>query len=231
MGKKSNLELQTRRDIYNYVLRFPGSHLTDISKKLLLRKNNVDYHLKILEKNGLVEKCSDETYDRYFPTKLEGKKAEKVITLLDRHLPYENQERLRLLYDTYIPGRKEKEIINLMKRPALNKIIAVLFFDDYSLTQISKILNKHWTTVSYHLKKIKRTGIIEEVIINNEKKYRLKDKDLIIKIQFMYFAWKKQINKDGKTEYTINYGFIDYAMDFYFDIMPIPFCAGFNFYK
>ena len=103
-----------------------------------------------------------------------------------------------------------------------------MFFDNYSLSEISEYTNKHWTTISYHLKKLIKADIVEEVRIDNERKYGLKDIDYIVRIFYMYFFWRERVNKEGKLEYIITYSALDEIVNNIYDTIPIPFCAGFS---
>jgi predicted transcriptional regulator len=222
---KKILNLETRRDIYNHVLRFPGIHLSEICKKLKMRKNNVCYHLDFLKKQNLIETTSDDGYIRYYPAKIEEKDTEKIACLFDKSYQYENKKRMLSIFKYYIPGRNDRKVLNLIKRPVPHKIIAFLMIDESSLTEISKCVKKHWTTVKFHLKKLINKDIIESVNYGTEVKYRIKDKEYILKLWFLFYAWKEQIDDNGNLEYKIDYTTIDAAEKFYFEFFPISFRA------
>ena len=220
------LKLDTRKEIYNLILRFPGIHLSEIYKKLGMQKNNVDYHLKILIKHELIEVSSNDRFTRYYPAKLDDSKAEKIARLLSKSSSYENENRALNIFKHYIPGRKEKEILNLIRRPVVMSIIRFMFLDDFtSRAEISKYLKKHPTTITFHLNKLIKADVIERVIQGNDIRYKIKDKEDILKLAFLYFAWIKQENSDGKIEYDVNYTAIDFFEKFVFDMFPLPFRA------
>lgn len=60
------LELETRRNINNLLEKNPGLHLSKIAKILKLRISLVEYHLRYLEKYGLVKSDKHTGYKRYF---------------------------------------------------------------------------------------------------------------------------------------------------------------------
>ncbi len=62
------LELETRRNIFDILKRNPGLHLSKIAKTLNLRVSLVEYHLRYLEKHGLIQSDKHTGYNRYFIT-------------------------------------------------------------------------------------------------------------------------------------------------------------------
>ena len=224
MKNKKILNLETRRDIYNHVLRFPGVHLSEICKKLSMKKNNVCYHLEILKKQGLIETTSSDGYTRFFPVKLVGKEAENIAHLFAKSYSYENKKRILSLFKYYIPGRNEKKIINLIKRPVPSEILGFLFPDyDFSLMEISRNLKKHWTTISFHLKKMIKLGIIEKISNGNEVRYKIKDYEYILRLSFMYSCWRQQVKSNGEFEYVVEVTSFDLIFDAFFEIFPHPY--------
>jgi predicted transcriptional regulator len=224
MDKNKTLELETRRNIYNHILRFPGIHFSDLCKKLNLKKNNVDYHLKILEKQGLIETSSDDGYLRYYPVKLEGRDAEKVANLFARSFPYETNKRVLSIFKYYIPGSKERKILNLIKRPVPQKIILFLYLgDESSLMEIARGLKKHWTTISFHLKKLVKSDVVERVSNGKEVRYQIKDPEYVLRLAFMYTPWRAYVNGGGELEYEVEYSRIDKVINSVYEIFPHPY--------
>jgi len=60
------LELETRRNIFDILKKNPGLHLSKIAQTLKLRVSLVEYHLRYLEKHGLVQSDKHTGYNRYF---------------------------------------------------------------------------------------------------------------------------------------------------------------------
>lgn len=60
------LELETRRNIFDILKKNPGIHLSKIAKTLKLRVSLVEYHLRYLEKHGLIQSDKHTGYNRYF---------------------------------------------------------------------------------------------------------------------------------------------------------------------
>ena len=60
------LELETRRNIFDILKKNPGLHLSKIAQTLKLRVSLVEYHLRYLEKHGLIQSDRHTGYNRYF---------------------------------------------------------------------------------------------------------------------------------------------------------------------
>jgi len=131
MGNKI-LELETRREIYNCIERYPGLHTREISRMIDLPFSTLRYHLHFLEKRELIRGKTDGRYARY--------------------------------YASFKIGRKEKQVLNLLRQKTPSFIILFLFTSVYaSQSEISQDLQKHPTTIKFHLKKLLKLGIIEQV--------------------------------------------------------------------
>ena len=58
------LELETRRKIYDFIQKFPGLHVREISRRLEIPFSTLQYHLRFLEKRELVKAKDDGKYIR-----------------------------------------------------------------------------------------------------------------------------------------------------------------------
>ena len=74
MIKNGILELETRRRIYNFILKNPGLHLREISRRSNIPKTTLIYHLNFLEKQGLIKTEANSRFTRYYTTNKVGKK-------------------------------------------------------------------------------------------------------------------------------------------------------------
>jgi predicted transcriptional regulator len=66
MKKNELLELEKRRKIYNYILKCPGLHISNLSEKLGLPRSTLVYHIRYLEKHGFLEEKKYKNYTRYY---------------------------------------------------------------------------------------------------------------------------------------------------------------------
>ena len=126
------LELESRKNIYDCILKFPGLHIREISRRLKVPLTTLQYHLRYLEKRELVKGKDDGKYTRF--------------------------------YVSYSFGRKEREILDLLRKKTPRSIIFYLLtFVVCSQIELSKSLNKHPTTIEFHLKKMEKMEIIRQV--------------------------------------------------------------------
>ena len=91
-------------------------------------------------------------------------------TTLDHHLKYLNKQdlitikkerRYKRYYVANKLGIKEKEILNLLRQEVPRNILFYLtFYVVCSEIELSKALDKHPATIDFHLKKLKKLGIV-----------------------------------------------------------------------
>ncbi|MGC9554999.1 MAG: winged helix-turn-helix transcriptional regulator [Thermoplasmatota archaeon] len=87
MIKEDSLALETRRDIYTTIVRYPGLHERELARKLDMSLSTLDYHLHYMEKRDLVVSRKDGRYTRYFATRTVGREDKRVIALLRQKTP------------------------------------------------------------------------------------------------------------------------------------------------
>ena len=75
------LEIETRQQIYNYILKYPGRHIRDLSRQLDLPKSTLIYHLKYLKKHGFIEENLYENYTRYYALKQVDRYHKEILNL------------------------------------------------------------------------------------------------------------------------------------------------------
>jgi len=132
MGCKNFLDIETKRNIYDYILKNPGVHLREISRNLNLNIYNLDYHIKILLKHNLIYQKENDGYHRYFI-------AKKI-------------------------GNKEKELLCFLREKILRDIVVIIMWRyALSLKDLSKAFEKPPSSITFHLEKLKKAGIIEPV--------------------------------------------------------------------
>ena len=139
MGEEA-LDLKTRRSIYHFVYRYPGLHFRELCRKLHIPRSTLSYHLKYLEKRGLLITKSEGKYTCYYVSNNIGNDQKKVLPLLRREVPR-------------------------------NIILYLLTISCASQIELSKSLEKHPTTIEFHLKKLLDIGIIEPAPVDNKKVY------------------------------------------------------------
>ena len=81
------LDLERRKRIFNYILKYPGLHLQDLIRRLNLSNGTVRYHLKYLEKRGLITTRANDGYVRIYVSNNIGEKQKIMIHLLRQDTP------------------------------------------------------------------------------------------------------------------------------------------------
>jgi len=134
MKKTDVFDLEIRRKIYDFISDHPGLHMREVSRRLDVPKTTLGYHLKYLEKRGLIKR------------KPEG--------------------RCILYYIKYIIGSREKKILSILRKDTTRNIVLYLLFHVYSSQiDLSGSLEKHTSTIEFHLKKLLELDIIKPVKI------------------------------------------------------------------
>jgi len=123
-------------------------------------------------------------------------------------------------------GNKEKKILNfLRKRATLHIVIWFIIAVQCSQKDMGRFLGKHPATISFHLRKMKNAGIIEEVTISNgviskeelprtiERPKVSSEKIYVLKDHWMIYNLLKKY-KDKLQDNEIVSGIIDYV-EFY----------------
>ena len=135
------LLLSARRNIYQFILKSPGLHLRELSRRLHMPLTTVKYHLHVLQKRELIKEKTEGRYHRY--------------------------------YVTHKIGAQEKNLINLLREDIPLTIVLYLMIHYWSSqADISNSLQKHPTTIEYHLKKLMDLGLIQQVKPVDGKIYR-----------------------------------------------------------
>lgn len=125
------LELETRRRIYEQIKKSPGIHFRELERRLNVVVGNLQYHLQYLEKRNLIRSSNDEDYVRYF--------------VKDRSL---NENERRILSLLRRSGCRHI-LIQLLNNPELNN------------KELSQAVGLSPSTISWNLNKLVEAGIIE----------------------------------------------------------------------
>jgi predicted transcriptional regulator len=80
-------ELETRRRIYDLIVKNPGLHLSKISELLNMRISLVEYHVIFLERNKIISSVKETGFVRYYIAGESGIKDKKILSLLRREIP------------------------------------------------------------------------------------------------------------------------------------------------
>lgn len=190
--------MEKRRKIYKYILENPGVHFSELSKKLCIPKTTLLYHLSFLEKNEFIIVTSEDSFKRYYCLRKVGVKTKKIFSILRQETP--------------------RKIM----------LFILLHRDFPSQIEISHFINKHPTTVAFHLEKLIEKDLVINMIVGNETKYR---------INFEHELYDFLIEYDNSIledlmpfalewwEYNMKKNRIDKIVENLYDIFPNPYCA------
>lgn len=81
------LELETRRRIYQYLQKVPGSHMREIGREVDIPMGTLEYHLHYLVKANLLTTRQDARYTRYFATGELSRREKDVLAVLRQKVP------------------------------------------------------------------------------------------------------------------------------------------------
>lgn len=87
MKKDLALELEIRRKIYNHILKSPGLHERELSRKLNIPLSTLDYHLFHLKKRNIISVHLDGRYTRYYIAEEISVRDKKLLSLLRQRVP------------------------------------------------------------------------------------------------------------------------------------------------
>jgi len=172
------LELETRRQIYNIILKYPGLHLRELSRKINISFSSLRYHLNYLEKYGYVVTKTDKRFKRFFASKKVSIRDKIWLNILRQEVP----RKIVLLLITAGPadlyGKYTKEE---QKNPELRTLV----HSKKDLTDLTKYWNKKYAdkfrldkkrvTIDFHLKKLLDADIVEKIKVGKQYKYKIKE--------------------------------------------------------
>ena len=119
------------------IVKYPGLHLREISRKINIPFTTTRHHLNHLEKHEFVIRKKDGRHYRFYAKNKLDHRDKKIIDILRHKTP--------------------REIILLL-----------LAFVECSQIEISKNLEKHPSTISFHLNKLQNMEIVERVEVDTD---------------------------------------------------------------
>jgi len=189
--KQKILELENRKNIYEFINKHPGVHQREIIRNIKLSEGTVKYHLNYLIKNGFIDRKKSMGYSRFYPSKKIGTIEKKILDIFRQETPKQILLLLLLQFgmsQSDISMELEKDSKNISRY--LNKLIdtgliePAVFRDGFMLTN-------RYETVKAVIKKV-----------GQEKIYRLKQPYLIY---YFFVKYKDSFIDDEITNNTIEY--------------------------
>jgi predicted transcriptional regulator len=126
------LDTSVRKNLYEYIDEYPGSHLREIARELNLKPSNAAWHLRKLEQTNLVRSRS-----------IGGKKVYYLV-------------------EGGIEARKEAGAESILRNENARRIMAYLVKNPGKhLVEIAHALDLNHHTVKWHIKKMYLAELIE----------------------------------------------------------------------
>ena len=150
------IELETRRRIYELIKKTPGIHFREIERRLKVAVGNLQYHLQYLEKKNLIKVEKDEEYIRYYPKGTPLDETDKKIM-------------------SFLRRRTSRRIlIYLLNNPYANN------------KDVSTAVGLSPSTVSWHLSKLVEARVVERKKEGRESFFKVRDAERIVKLLITY---------------------------------------------
>ena len=171
--QKEMLYLETRKNIYNTIIKNPGIHQRELERKTKVANATLRYHIYRLIKNELIFKKNENGYSRYFVANGIDNNDKKMLNLLRQDMP--RKILILLICQKGYDSLTKKQIKNIANPKFWRK-------DDIDNYKIKLDL----TTINYHIKKLVDAGIVERIREGRKISYRIVDEDKIIDIIIKY---------------------------------------------
>lgn len=138
------LDSETRKTIYGCIAASPGLHFREIQRRLNLGTGTLDYHLHLLRRQGSIRAEKSGKFTRYYTT-------DKLFE------------------------EKEKSILNLLRNENFRHIVIYLLeHRNPSASEISSALGFSPSRLSWHLKTLLGSNVVEQKKNGRHRFYSLK---------------------------------------------------------
>ncbi len=88
MGLKDDvLELESRRDIFEHISKFPGCYMREVQKVLDMPTGQLEYHLNYMERKGLISGELTGNKKRYYVDDEVNYPDRKILGILRQDIP------------------------------------------------------------------------------------------------------------------------------------------------
>ena len=109
--KDKILRCKKRGLIYDFILKYPGLHFRELSRKLNIPKTTLEYHLRFLKKHRRVISERDVKYIRFYGINNVGECDKKLLSVLRQDIPFKIVNFLFLS-----PESSQKQICDYLER-------------------------------------------------------------------------------------------------------------------
>jgi len=228
IANENILELETRRQIYNLILEYPGLHFREITRKINLSTGNVRYHLNYLIKSDFLVTKTDKRYTRYYASNKIGRKDKNMMNLLRQVVPRKIVLLLLCAGPSELYGKySEEELADPSRRTIIHSKKDLLTLTKYWKKPYDKLflLNKKRQTLDFHLNKLIDAGIIEKIQNGRKVSFQVIDEFKV----WLFLAQYKNALSDELVDLIINWRIdfikrrMDQVIDVVTEIIPNPY--------
>jgi predicted transcriptional regulator len=146
------LALTSRRRIYEHVRNFPGIHLRQIVRELGFGLGTVEHHLHVLARHGMIESRSVGPRRRTFFAR-DGRSSQ------------------------------DKDLLAVLRGRPVRRILACFLADpDMDALDMATRLDLANATVAYHLQRLVRWNVLEELRIGRGRLYRIREPESVARL-------------------------------------------------
>ncbi len=207
------LDIKPRNEIYNFIKENPGYHFREISRKLDMPSSTLKYHLNYLQRKGFISKKSEKGYLRFYISEEISANEKKLLSILREPVP-----RSIILYLILYFSSSQKGIIEFAQK-----------WKDHP-SKIGYHLNKHRTTIAFHIKKLLKEDVLISMNRGSEVIYRINDLDEILDLIIKY---DKSVLAEAYGRFLVHIDDsysstargVDKAIDVFSELFPPPFCS------
>ncbi|MHA1257713.1 MAG: winged helix-turn-helix transcriptional regulator [Promethearchaeota archaeon] len=230
ISKQNVLKLGARQQIYNFILKNPGIHVREISRRMDIPKTTLKHHFKYLKRQELITVKYEGKYKRIYASQKVGEKDKELLNLLRQETPFQI-----LLYMLFCLACSQ---IDLSKE--LDKHPATIAYHLKKLTDMDIIQPAPMRDGLIY--KITKGKYIKRSPIGSEKVYRWVNQETIDSIYNLlithkeslankkiidtYVYWVEKVTNEGIPNKAVDANdAMDSVMEVVFEIFPHPYHA------
>ena len=147
--KEGVLDLETRRSIFDLVSSCPGLHMREIARRCGFKLSLVEYHIRSLMDNDLIVFDKEDAYKRFYISE-DLSNARAGLT------------------------SRQKKIMHFLRQDVPLKITTILLDNGpCPHKDILERIDVSASTLSYHLSKMKRAGLVKKIRTDRAKGFKI----------------------------------------------------------
>ena len=175
MNISAALEFKTRKEIYNFILEYPGVHLRELFRRLSYSDGAIKYHLNFLKKQHLIVKKHEMGYNRFYVLNGLGKSEIKILNVIRQKTP-----RHIILYLFLCVSASQLELSKELNKDPKTINFHLKKLKEYGIIEVAPVEDGMIHTSYKKQKLFGRSPVAREIF------YRLRDPYLIYDVFLVY---------------------------------------------